>query len=93
MIILIKKSWKILIVVGLLSISAQTMACELGDQRTNSSGNVVQDVVDNEGDKIGMVRMRSNGQWEAIVLKQGALNDTFYNAEEAAEAICKSLKQ
>ena len=91
--VILKANLIILIIACLLSLSNAALGCELVDQRTNSSGNVVQEVVDNDGEKIGMVRMRSNGKWEAIVLKQGALNDTFYSPEEAAEAICKALKQ
>jgi len=71
--------------------SAAAMACDLGAERVTPKGDYVRDVTNSGGGVVGMVRQRNDGQWEAVVLGQGALNDAFFSASAAANGVCRTL--
>ncbi|MCC5859804.1 MAG: hypothetical protein JJT90_16720 [Ectothiorhodospiraceae bacterium] len=87
-----KLGWAALLAVGGLGLSAGALACELGSAEVNQHGAAVHYVSDSAGARVGQVSQRSDGQWEAVVHGQGALNEGFTSAARAAEAVCANSR-
>ena len=85
--------WMMVAIAGgmLMFSSAGAMACDLSAERVTPKGDYVRDVTNSGGDVVGMVRQRSDGQWEAVVVRQGALNAPFFSASAAAHGVCRIL--
>ena len=88
-----KSHWMIVAIAAgmLLFSSVGAMACDLGAERVTPKGDYVRDVTNDHGDVVGMVRQRNDGQWEAVVRRQGALNNPFLSAPAAANGVCRTL--
>ena len=63
----------------------------LGEREVASSGGYFHRVIGLDGETIGFVVSCPDGKWEGIVKNEGALNDVFNSAQEAANAVCSSL--
>jgi len=84
--------WMIAVIAGsmLMFSSVVAMACDLSAERVTPKGDYVRDVTSSGGVVVGMVRQRNDGQWEAVVAQQGALNALFFSASAAANGVCRS---
>ena len=84
----------ILLVIGVLSLCGEVRSCELNDLQVTWSGEYMHEVLDSDGNVIGVVHLRrSDGKWEALLFGEGALNELFVEAQEAAKAVCISANE